>query len=119
MLSHYLCREFRAAPAYAVTMGLRIKTLRQERGLTQSELASMAGVSRSLLTMYENETRNPNTKRLASIARALGVPPEALFDSGEEVWDIALKLQLLSAENRAMLVRLAESLADRDEADGQ
>jgi transcriptional regulator with XRE-family HTH domain len=117
--SHHLWREECAQVGYAVTMALRIKELRLKKKLTQGELASMAGMSRPLLAMFESSARLPNTRRLEALAKALDVPTEALFDSNDEVWGIAAKVQRLSAENRATIVRLAEALAQNDLAADQ
>ena len=95
-------------------MALRVKELRKERGLSQEQLAQMAGVSRSQLSEIETEAKPANTLRLNAIARALGVPVNDLFagPSGEGYEAIVLDLmRTLSAEDRAALIHYARALA--------
>lgn len=92
-------------------MSLRIKELRIERGWTQADLASRAGLSRSQLAMIESETRPANTLRLNAIAAALGVKLESLFSSQNENQTLLDLLARISPEDRAALVRMAEALA--------
>jgi transcriptional regulator with XRE-family HTH domain len=108
---HYSGQAFRVGRYYTVPMALRIKALRTELGWTQEVLADKAGMSRSQVAMIEAETRPANTLRLNAIAAALGVPPEALFDSGDEDWRLVQIFKRLDADDRAAIVRLAEALA--------
>lgn len=97
-------------------MGLRIRQLRKERGLTQAQLSDMAGISRPQLAQIEAETRPANTLRLASIARALQVSVDDLFDAGEEDAYRRLILDLMrdmTPEDRATVLRVAEGLQRR------
>lgn len=108
---HYSGRVFSVARFYTRPMGLRIKHLREQKGWTQEHLAGLARMSRSQLAMIERETRPANTLRLNAIAAALGVPPEQLFESDSLDTRMLTLLRDLSPEDRATLVRLAESLA--------
>lgn len=55
-------------------LGERIKQLREERGLTQEELASRARLSRIYIAKLEQGDRlSPSFPALERIARALGV----------------------------------------------
>lgn len=115
-----VCRHFRRAlprlRQYTGGMGLRIRQLRKARGLTQALLAEKAGISRSQLAEIETERKPANTIRLASIARALDVDVEDLFDYGEAdsyrrvILDL---MRLMDPEDRAALLRHAEALAGR------
>ncbi|MFJ3839501.1 helix-turn-helix domain-containing protein [Streptomyces sp. NPDC090054] len=51
----------------------RIKRLRRSRGLTQADLAGLAGISASLLTKVERGERPPTPYVIASLARAMQV----------------------------------------------
>lgn len=92
-------------------MALRIKQLRIAMGWSQADLAERARMSRSQLAMIEAETRPANTLRLNAIAEALGVVPEALFESGELDATILDKMRLLSPEDRGMIARMVTALA--------
>lgn len=55
------------------TIGANIKHLRNEKGLTQKELASALGVSYQMVQSWERGSRNPKRETLEKIASALGV----------------------------------------------
>lgn len=62
------------------TIGENIKTLREMRGLSQSDLAEIVGVKPAAISKYE-QGRVPNIppKRIEQIAKALGVTPNVLI----------------------------------------
>lgn len=61
----------------------KIKVLRAEKKLTQSQLAEMAGIARPTLAMIENEKAIPDGNTIAALVRALEVPAnEIFFDLG-------------------------------------
>jgi transcriptional regulator with XRE-family HTH domain len=70
-----------------MNLGKAIQTCRVKVGLSQGELAKLAGISVSYLSMLENSKRDPTISTVQKIANALGVPIEILFflgaDSGE------------------------------------
>lgn len=55
-------------------IGLRIKELRMERGISQNQLAKKAGISQAGLSAIESTTKNPSMQTLQLIANALDVP---------------------------------------------
>lgn len=103
------------AQFYTQCMSLRIKTLRNSKGLTQEQLAKMARMSRSQLAEIETEKRPANTLRLNAIASALGVQVEELFDGAQGTQHIVDVYKRLSAEDQAAILRMAEALAGRAE----
>lgn len=46
------------------TIGERIKKLREDKALTQQQLANIMGISKSSLAMYETNKREPNLKTI-------------------------------------------------------
>lgn len=60
-------------------LGMRIAFLREQRGLSQLELAIRASVSKSYMSDLENGRRNPSVKVLQKVASGLGVSLEKLF----------------------------------------
>lgn len=60
-------------------VGTRIKKLRQKRGLSVSELARRAGVSKSLISQIENGHANPSVETVRTVATVLEVPVFSLF----------------------------------------
>lgn len=59
-----------------------LKDLRAARGLTQAELAQMAGVSRKTINTVENGVFVPSTVLALALARALKVTVEDIFFLG-------------------------------------
>jgi DNA-binding XRE family transcriptional regulator len=57
-----------------------LKLWREQRGLTQQELASRAGISKPYLSQLESGKRTGTVETLAAIARALEVPLDLLTD---------------------------------------
>jgi transcriptional regulator with XRE-family HTH domain len=95
-------------------MVLRVKEIRKAKGLSQEQLAALAGVSRSQLSEIETEAKPANTLRLAAIARVLGVDVHELFASptGESEQSLMAGLMRdMSAEDRKSLIHYARALA--------
>lgn len=55
------------------TIGSKLKTLRKERKLTQSELSEKLGLSRATISNYEIERRSPHLSDLKRFAKFYGV----------------------------------------------
>jgi len=51
----------------------RIKSLREDAGLTQRSLSEATGISLSAIIAYENKQREPNSKNMAILERFFGV----------------------------------------------
>ncbi|MNJ01465.1 HTH-type transcriptional regulator Xre [compost metagenome] len=62
-----------------ITCGEQITYLREQKGLTQEELASKLGISRSALSHYEKNRREPEFQVLSDIADLFGVSLDFLF----------------------------------------
>jgi len=62
-----------------VNLGEKIKSLRLEKHLTQTELARRIGVSKSMVSSYELEQRSPSYEILIKIAAYFGVSTDFLF----------------------------------------
>src|SRR5215218_2469263 len=64
-----------------MNIGKRIRDLREERGLTQREVARRAGLTPSGVGFIEHgQTRKPSAETVVAIARALGVPVKELLE---------------------------------------
>jgi transcriptional regulator with XRE-family HTH domain len=60
-------------------IGRAIRFCRQQKGLTQPQLAERAALSSSYLSVLETGKRDPSLSSLQSIARGLGVPLSVLL----------------------------------------
>ena len=61
-----------------MTLGERLKNLRQDAGLTQEELAQKVGLKKQNISRYENSHCEPNIRTAKKIADALGVTIEEM-----------------------------------------
>lgn len=57
----------------------RIKTYREKRGLTQSQLADRLGICQSAVAKWETGGFTPSTANLLALAEALGCSIDALY----------------------------------------
>lgn len=57
-----------------MNLGRAVKLCRHQKGLTQAELAAVAGVSVSFISMLEKGKRDASISSVQEIARGLGVP---------------------------------------------
>jgi transcriptional regulator with XRE-family HTH domain len=109
-----------------VAIGQKVRALRLDRGLSQSDLGSLIGVTFQQLQKYESGANRVSAGRLARIAAALGVPVTAFYsaagaresDRGFAYLRSAGAVRLVRAYaaigergSRATLVTLAEALA--------
>src|SRR5688500_6371365 len=69
----------RAGDAGAGTVGFRVRALREERGMSLSSLARLAGVGKATLSGLETGTRNPTLETLYAVTAQLGVPLTAVL----------------------------------------
>ncbi len=63
-----------------MSIGSRIRAVRTLRGISSSELARAAGVSRGLISQVELDRANPSVDTLRRIAAALDSPIASFFD---------------------------------------
>ncbi|MDD6808371.1 MAG: helix-turn-helix transcriptional regulator [Oscillospiraceae bacterium] len=59
-------------------VGEKIRKFRTEKGLSQKELAKMAGLSEPAIRNYELGNRTPSDKQIDAIAGALDISPFAI-----------------------------------------
>lgn len=96
-----------------MTIFERIKKLRKEKGLTQTELAIAIGYKdKSVISHIEKGEQNLYQDKIKAIADALEVSPGYLINGYEENDELLHKLvdiyTQLSDENKHKLVELAE-----------
>ena len=60
-------------------LGMRIRYLREQRGMTLEDLSFDANVNKNYLSDLERGNRNPTVKILERIALALDISLEVLF----------------------------------------
>jgi len=62
----------------------KLKELRKKQGMTQTELGSKIGVTKSTVSMYESGTHEPDIGTLKKIAEILGVSLDVLLDRKQQ-----------------------------------
>ena len=102
-----------------MTIAERIRLIRQQRKLSQTELAEKAGVNLKSLSRYELGTSVPPSDLLKNIADALGVTADVLL-SDEQVnikdKELLIKfeaIQDMDGDTKAMILNFLD-LAIRD-----
>jgi transcriptional regulator with XRE-family HTH domain len=65
-------------------VGRNVKRIRQEKGLTQEQLAELSGFSQQYISGLEQGRRNPTIVSLYELATALGVSHMELLRSAED-----------------------------------
>lgn len=61
-------------------LGETIKALRLEKGLTQPQLADLVGVSKGMISIWENNINEPKATYLKALASALDVTVDQLLN---------------------------------------
>ncbi len=56
-----------------------LREVRQEKGLSQEELADRAGLHRTYISQVERGLKSPSLRSLEQIAQGLGLPASALI----------------------------------------
>lgn len=67
------------------TTAERLRAARQQRGLTQAELAARTGVRQSAISHFETGRASPSLKTLARIALSLEISTAQLINESAEV----------------------------------
>jgi transcriptional regulator with XRE-family HTH domain len=60
-------------------LGNIIKNIRKKKELTQTEFASLCGITQTYLSQIENNSKEPNLATLKEISKNLKVPLPILF----------------------------------------
>lgn len=71
-------------------IGIKIKQLRIDKGMTQAQLARRLLISRSLICSYENGSRNPSYSVLIKLAVTFDVTTDYLLgNESKNTYDIS------------------------------
>lgn len=67
-------------PNLSETFARNLRAAREQRGLTQEQLAARAGMHRTFVGAVERGDRNASLRTVQRLADALDVEPQALLD---------------------------------------
>lgn len=95
-----------------VDFGMRLKTLRKQAGLTQQQLATQLGITKSVVSFYELQARSPSPEVLAKLAQIFHVSADYLLglDSRETI-----DVSGLAEKDISALRSIAESLRNKEQ----
>jgi len=96
------------------SLGNAIKAARQRRGMTQEELANELDTTKSAISKYELDKREPNLEQLRKIAHILGVTVSDLVDSGywSRIPDYEIKTAFSDNARRDKLLCLYDQMSE-------
>ena len=100
---------------YEKQIGLRVSRLREQQGLTTTELAKRVGISQAQISRLENGKQGFRSATLARIASALDVRPGYFFqEDGENTLPLSASLSdaLGRREFHDFVDRLAKAYAE-------
>lgn len=94
----------------------RLKSIRQELGLTQKELADRANLAISCISMIELGKREPSANTLLSLSNALGVSADYLLgledEFGTPLFTQEEKAAGLSATKKVSITPIEEDMLE-------
>lgn len=108
--------------------GKRLARIRQSRALTQAQLAEAVGVSKRVITYYEQEDAQPPGALLVDLATALRVSADQLLGlkphketrspRTARLLKRLQKIEHLPAADRRVLLKMLDSLVERHGRNG-
>ena len=123
---HVMPRRKQLSPD-STGFGVRLAQLRQERGITQVQLAEAAGTTQRAISYYENEAGYPPVDAIIRLADALGVSADELLGvrngkhcivkkeqqdpQDKRLWKKFRQVASLPEKDQRAVIRLINSLA--------
>lgn len=95
-----------------VNFGNTLKELRQKAGMTQKDLASKIGVTKSVISYYELSERSPSPEMLMKLAAIFHVSTDFLL--GIQKQD-TIDLSGLSVEDKMLVRTMVDTLRKKEE----
>ena len=110
--------------SYMTELGHRVRSLREERGLTQQALAKAAGIATDMVSRLENgHYSSPGLRTLLRIADGMGLPVSALLPDvhsmthttpeGAARAKLTAIMQRVDLEDLELLVEIAAAIVNR------
>lgn len=99
---------------------IRVKSLRKEAGMTQSELAQMLMVSRTCIANWEGGARTPDCNSVMRMSKFFKVPVDYIYGISDRRYnvrmprDLDMDLTLLNGDGIAMLCDYYKYLVGND-----
>lgn len=101
-----------------LSMGTKIKDLREKAGMTQTELADKLGLSKSVISAYEKGIRNPSFKILPLLAQTFNVTELYFFEKGEwQSHPVTVDISDLNIEQQRIIISLVNEFKESNKND--
>jgi len=84
------------------TFALNLSRIRKQQGLSQGDLAEMAGLTRRIINHYENHVSQPPMEKVEAIAEALKVKTSALLDKNVKPTHVKQSVDLTGIDPRSV-----------------
>jgi transcriptional regulator with XRE-family HTH domain len=96
-----------------INFGLKLRTIRKEKGYTMDQLAEIAGISKRMISHYETQVKRPSIDKIELLAQALNVSVKELMETKDSPKD-------KKTESKTFLkimkkVRVIEKLTEREQ----
>ncbi len=107
-----------------MTLAEKIKQIREKKGMTQKEVASLMGISQQAYGQYESGGRVPKLETVTRIAEALGVLVPDLYPEGMQAmpildWMESKGIPIVSGPGEAYWESLKQTKAEQNSKEEQ
>ena len=102
-----------------MNIGIAIRSIRRQLGITQYELAEKCNISQTSLSQIENGIKRPSTRTIKKVCEVLEVPESVIYILGMQETDVPVSrksvydmlfpsirnmaLQIVSSEHRQLV----------------
>ena len=73
-------RNTQSVPRHRLTLARNLRLLRAQKGISQEELADLAGLHRTYIGSVERGERNISIDNIAKLSDAFGIAPNKLLE---------------------------------------
>jgi len=108
------------------SFGMWLQQQREKLGISQAELARLAGLNRAVVNKMENNATKPEAETLLATSRALKLPPETVFraagllppkpEHNERITEATYILSMLEEEDIDEIIQIARMKLERKKA---
>ena len=77
-----------------MSIGTKIKTLRNAKGMSQNELADNLGVSRQAITKWETDNGVPEIDNILAISKLFDIPVDSLVKEGQNLYSSVIQYDI-------------------------
>ncbi len=103
----------------SMTVGEKIKHIRESMGLSQGKLAKASGLAQSSISYIESGGKKPNIETITILAKALDTPVSFLLDNQQvdetlppTLAELLKVTSQLSEERAELVLKVAKGLLD-------